>query len=114
MINEKIMDIIIASIPVIGVLITGILIPFVRAKLNEDQRDKVVFWAEIAAVAIEKHYEGEIGKGQIKKAYVMDFLINTLKFDKFMTSEQLDIVIDAVVEQIINAPQIELECAEEE
>lgn len=109
MINDKIMDIIIATIPVIGVVLTGILIPFVKANLTEKQLKKAWDWAEIAAVAIEKHYEGKIGKGKIKKEYVMSFLIDNLKFDKFMTEGQLNLIVDAVVEQIINKDKVKVE-----
>lgn len=100
--NETLLEIVLASIPVIGIIISGILIPLVKSKVNEEQRDKIMFWVEIATVAIEKHYEGEIGKGEIKKEYVMSFLVENLKLDKYVNSDQLSLIIDAVVEEIIN------------
>lgn len=100
--NETILQIILATIPVIGVVLTGLVIPIVKSKLSEDNRKKIVFWAEIAAVAVEKYYEGEVGDGKLKKEYVMNFLIDTLKLDKYMSEEELSLVIDAVVENVIN------------
>lgn len=106
--NDNLTNIILATIPLIGAVLTGILIPLIKENMSEKQLERVTFWAEIAAVAIEKHYEGEIGAGRLKKAYVMEFLINNLKFDKYVSEEQLSLIVDAVVEQLINMPEKEL------
>lgn len=103
--NENLMNVILATIPLLGVILTGILIPLVKENLTNKHLGRVKFWAEIAAIAIEKHYEGEIGVGKIKKSYVMEFLINNLKFDKYVSEEQLSLIVDAVVEQLINIPE---------
>lgn len=106
--TEITMQIVLAVITLLGVVITSVVAPLIKSKLTKEQRDKIVFWTEIAVVAIEKHYEGEIGQGKMKKEYVTKFLVDTLKIDKYMTPEQLSVIIDAVVEQVVNTSTVEL------
>lgn len=106
--TEITLQIVLAVIALLGVVITSIVAPLLKSKLTKEQRNNILFWTEIAVVAIEKHYEGEIGQGKLKKEYVTRFLIDTLKIDKHMTPEQLSVIIDAVVEQVVNANTVEL------
>lgn len=110
--NEQLMNlitqVILALIPILGTIITVKVIPLINAKTSDEDRKKVLFWVEIAVVAIEKHYEGSTENGTIKKEFVVDFLINKLHIDKYVTREQLSLIIDAVVENIINKPQKEI------
>lgn len=111
--NEQLMNlitqIILALLPILGTIITVKVIPLINAKTSDEDRKKVLFWVEIAVVAIEKHYEGSTENGTVKKDFVVDFLINKLHIDKYVTREQLSLIIDAVVEDIINRPQKEIE-----
>ena len=84
-------------IPIIGAILTYILIPLVREKTTKEQRDNIMFWVEVAVIAAEKHF-GE-KTGDQKKLYVLSFLQERgIKLE----SEELDVIIDAVVEQIFN------------
>lgn len=104
--SDATLQIVLALITLMGAIITYLIAPLLKSKLTKEQRDTVLFWTEIAVVAIEKHYEGEIGKGELKKEYVIEFLKNTLEIDKYMSEEQLGVIIDTVVEEVINQPSI--------
>ena len=82
-------------IPVLGALVTYILIPFIKEKTTAEQRDNIYFWVKVAVQAAEMVYQ-EKGKGQLKKKYVLQFLNE--KGIK-ITSEELDILIESAVKE---------------
>lgn len=89
-------------IPIIGAVVTYILVPWIKEKTTKEQRDNLTFWIEVAVLAVEKYYKGQSQKGDLKKEYVIDFIVN----QGFNISEdQLSILIDAVVEEVINKPK---------
>lgn len=104
--DDAMLKIILALIGLLGTVITYIVVPFIKTRTTKEQRDNVQFWTETAVVAIEKYYEGQSQKGPLKKEFVIDFV----KKQGFNISEdQLNILIDAIVEEIINKPQKELD-----
>ena len=85
-------------IPIIGAVIVYIVAPLIKEVTTEKQRDSVLFWVEVAVMAAEKHFQ-ESGMGENKKLFVLDFLYNRgIDIDL----EELNIIIDAVVEEVIN------------
>ena len=110
--TEVIIALITAVIGFLGVVVTRVLVPFIKfkieeakSKLSKDQREKVEYWTRKAVLAIEKAYEGESKQGPVKKEQVMIF-INKLNLD--IDQEVLKVLVDAVVEELINNPIIEL------
>lgn len=93
--------IILAIISLLGVIITKVLVPYLKANLNEKQLAEINFWVEVAVIAVEKAYESNPGMGEIKKNVVMDFVES---MDLPITEYQLEVLIDAVVEELINDP----------
>ena len=62
-----------AGLLLIGAVITAVIVPLIRAKLSEQQLANVQTWVKVAVEAAEQIYKGT-GRGQDKKAFVLDFL----------------------------------------
>ena len=97
--------VILAIISVIGAILTKVLVPYLKSKIDEQKLSEIKFWVDIAVIAVEKAFETEPGMGEVKKYQVMDFI---KKLNLPVTEEQLEILIDAVVEELINRPYLEL------
>lgn len=97
--------ILLAVVSLIGAILTKVLVPYLQARLTEQKLSEIKFWVDIAVIAVEKAFEGEPDKGEIKKYQVMEFI---QKLNLPITEEQLELLIDAVVEELINRPYFEL------
>lgn len=62
-----------AVIALIGVVITAIVIPYIRSKTTVAQQQQINNWVKIAVAAAEQIYIGT-GRGTEKKAHVIAFL----------------------------------------
>lgn len=72
--NFDITDIIEAVVVLISALMTTFLLPYLRQKLSDDKRQKLIFWIETAVKAAEQLYGSKAG--QQKKDYVVAFLLS--------------------------------------
>ncbi len=81
------------AIPILGAIITYILVPYFKAKTTEKQRENIYFWVRVAVGAAEQIYK-EKGQGAFKKEYALNFL-NGKGIE--ITEQQLDILIEAAV-----------------
>ena len=82
-----------AVIALLGAVITYILVPYIRTKTTQGQRDTLLFWVSVAVSAAEQIFAGS-GFGGQKKEYVVKFLDG--KGIK-ISAEQLDALIEAAV-----------------
>lgn len=62
-----------AIISLIAVIITYLVIPYIRSKVNDQKLCELSQWVMIAVEAAEQIYAGP-GRGEEKKAYVVAFL----------------------------------------
>lgn len=83
-------------IPILGAILTYLIVPFLKSKTTKEQRDNIYFWVKIAVGAAEQIY-AEKGQGKLKKEYVVDFLVN--KGVK-ITIQELDVLIEAAVKEL--------------
>ena len=83
-------------IPILGTIITYILIPFLKQKITKEQREEIYFWVKIAVGAAEQIYK-EKGQGKLKKEYVVDFLVSK---GINITIQELDVLIEAAVKEL--------------
>ena len=72
--NFDVTDIIEAVIVLISALITTFLLPYIKQKLSDEKRQKLIFWIETAVKAAEQLYGSKTG--QQKKEYVVSFLLS--------------------------------------
>lgn len=85
-----------AGLLLISAVITAVIVPLIRAKLNEQQLANVQMWVKVAVEAAEQIYR-ESGMGKEKKAFVLEFL------------EQKGLKIDlASIDNLIEAAVLEL------
>ena len=94
--GEAFVKIMTAVIGLIGAIITYVVVPYVKSKTTEKQRDNAKFWVQVAVSAAEQIYN-EKGQGKIKKQYVVNFLNEK---GIAITDEQLDALIEAAVYEV--------------
>ena len=98
--NEKIFQIILTLIPVLGSILTLYVIPFIKEKIGNEKLAKYEEWTKLAVQSAEMMFKAQ-GMGADKKAYVVKFLNE--KFNKkkvVITKEQIEILIEACVKQM--------------
>jgi hypothetical protein len=85
-----------AAIALIGVIITAIVIPFIKSKTTVTQQQQINGWVKIAVAAAEQIYIGS-GRGVEKKAHVLAFLKSKgITFDV----ETIDAMIESAVYEL--------------
>lgn len=84
---------------VIGVLLTYVIVPYIKKKFTNEQLTEAKYWTKLAVVIAEKIYE-EKGSGQLKKENVINYL---KKMNINLTTEQFDLLVDGVVEELKKA-----------
>ena len=86
-----------AVIPIIGLLITYVAVPYFKSKTTSAQREEIYSWVQIAVNAAEQIAKLNGWTGEVKKEYVMEFL-NGKGFK--ITNDELDIMIEAAVKEL--------------
>lgn len=95
--NEGLFKIILAFIPVLGTIITYFVVPYIKTSIGTEKLAQYQEWATLAVKCAEMLWI-ESGKGEEKKAYVVDFLNNLFNKKKIViTDEQIEILIEAAV-----------------
>lgn len=101
MVNIDITVIIEAVFALIAAIITAVVIPYIKSKTTSQQQSDIASWVDIAVAAAEQIYNGS-GRGEEKKAYVLEWL----------RSRGIDVdseAIDAMIEAAVYALKKELE-----
>lgn len=62
-----------AIISLVVAVITAFVIPWLKGKIDADKLEKIKLWVTVAVEAAEQLYKGS-GRGEEKKAYVVQFL----------------------------------------
>ena len=82
----------------IAVIITAVVIPYIKSKATTQQQAQINAWVKIAVAAAEQIYKGS-GRGEEKKEYV----INWLEERGFTLDEdELDALIESAVYELNN------------
>ncbi len=77
------------------VLVTRVLVPFIRSRLTSEQTRELESWVRAAVKAAEQMFSGD-GRGLEKKAWVKELL------------GELGITVDSGVDALIEAAVLEL------
>lgn len=85
-----------AVIALVISVVTAVVIPFIRSKTTERQRENINGWVKIAVAAAEQLYKGS-GRGAEKKDYVVTWLES---FGVTVDDERLDVLIEAAVYEL--------------
>lgn len=82
----------------IAVIITTVLVPWIKSKTTSEQQKEINGWVKIAVAAAEQIYAGS-GRGEEKKQYVIQWLR-----DRGIAVDQskLNAMIEAAVYELTN------------
>ncbi|WP_313413121.1 phage holin family protein [Sedimentibacter sp.] len=89
-------------ISLIGVILTGLVAPWLRTKLTNEKLTTIEMWVNIAVAAAEQIFKLP-GSGTQKKMYVIEFL-KTKGIN--ITDRELDALIEAAVYEINRASEL--------
>lgn len=94
--NINLTEIIVALIGLLGLIITGVLVPYIRSKTTAEQRENIYTIVLLAVQAAEQIFF-KPGEGEKKKQFVIDYLSSRgIK----LTIEDLNILIEAAVKEL--------------
>lgn len=86
-----------AIITIVSLVLTGIVIPYIRQKIGEEKAENLKKWVSVGVKAAEQIYGGKTG--QQKKEYVVSFLNSKgINFDV----DEVEALIEAEVFKIAN------------
>lgn len=80
----------------IAVVITAVVIPYIRSKTTSQQQQEINAWVKIAVSAAEQIYKGS-GRGEEKKNYVLAWLE---EHNIILEEDRVDAMIEAAVYEL--------------
>lgn len=107
--NENLFKVLMALIPVLGVIVTGFVVPYIKTKISLVKLDEISRWIKVAVQAADMLYVGN-KMGKDKKKYVLELILDFLNNRNIKISEeQLDALIESAVNELkINQALINL------
>lgn len=85
-----------AALAFIAALITVVLIPWIKSKTTAEQQQLLIQWVNVAVMAAEQIYRGG-GRGEEKKAYVVEFLESK---GLYVDTDKVNALIEAKVAEL--------------
>ena len=86
-----------ALMGVLGALITGFVIPWLRSKTTREQQEMINFWLTAAIEAAEQNPALRNKTGAEKKAYVLKFLESK---HLMLSPQEVDIALESFVKNV--------------
>lgn len=91
-----------AILALVAVVITSIVIPYIKKRTTTEQQNEIVAWVKIAVAAAEQIYVGT-GRGPEKKMYVVEWLADrNISID----TNEIDALIESAVYELNNSAVI--------
>lgn len=98
--DNRLFEIILALIPVVGTILTVYIIPLIKEKVGNEKLAKYEYWASMAVNCAEMIFK-EQGMGADKKEYVVNFLNDMFNKKKVViTKEQIEILVESAVKEM--------------
>lgn len=82
-----------AVFALVAAVITAIVIPYIKSKTTAQQQAEINAWVKVAVAAAEQIYTGS-GRGEEKKAYVLNWLA---EHSVTLDEERINALIEAAV-----------------
>ena len=85
-----------AFFALMAAVVSAVVIPYIKSRTTAQQQAEISAWVKIAVTAAEQVYKGS-GRGEEKKAYVLDWLkshgiaVDEAKIDAMIESAVYDI-----------------------
>ena len=97
--NEMITIIVKAVVAVLSVLITSVVIPYIKEKIGEGKYNESKYYVEYAVRCAEQLYTPE--QWEEKKKYVMTYIVRKAEeLGINMTTEDLNILVEGIVNEV--------------
>lgn len=98
--DNRLFEVILALIPVLGAIITYFIIPYIRTNMDSARLAQYKEWATLAVKSAEMLWR-ETGHGEDKKTYVVNFLTDMFNSRKIaITEEQMNVLIESAVKEM--------------
>lgn len=98
--DERLFNVLMLFIPVVCVVITGYIIPYIKLKMSTTQLDEIGKWVEKAVACAEIIFDVP-KSGAEKREYVINFIDKTFNSKKqVITRSQINILLEAAVKQM--------------
>ena len=94
--NDNVFRLIMTIIPVLGAIITGFIVPWLKAKIDTEKLEQYMIWADRAVAYAQQVYTPE--QWAEKKEYCMDFLMGM--FGNALTKAQINLLIESAVKSL--------------
>lgn len=94
--DDKWFNLIVACIPVIGAILTGFIIPWIKIQINAEKLNTYIEWTKKAVTSAQQIYTPE--EWREKKDYCLAFLEKQFGFQ--LTYEQREILIESAVKEL--------------
>lgn len=93
--DERLFNLVILCIPIIGSIITGFIIPYMKTKISLTRMEEITRWVAKAVQAAEVLFDAP-KSGEEKRIYVIDFIDKMFNSKKeVITREQIQILLEA-------------------
>ena len=98
--NDNLYNAIMTLIPLIGAVITGFIIPYIKTKISSAKLDEISQWVTKAAEAAEVLFD--IPKsGEEKREYVTAFIDKMFNSKKeVITEDQIRVLLESALKQM--------------
>lgn len=103
--SEAFVKITLAVISLVGALITGLVMPYLKTKIDANRLIEIQYWVDVAVRGAEQIFN-EPKMGEEKKQFVINFLSD--KGIK-ITMAELNLLIEAAVKELNLVQKSELE-----
>ena len=98
--DERLFQVILTIIPVLGAVITYFIVPYIKSNVDSVKLAQYKEWATLAVKTAEMLWK-ETGHGTDKKQYVVDFLNKMFNSKKIViTEEQMNVLIESAVKEM--------------
>lgn len=98
--NDKLFEIVLMFVPILGAIITGFLVPYIKAKISAARLAQIAEWTEKAVRTAEVLFDTP-QCGSEKREYVICFIDRMFNSKKQMiTKEQIRVLLEAALGQI--------------
>lgn len=98
--NELFMKIMLSVISLCGAIITGIIVPYIKAKIGDVKFDRLIYYVSVAVRCAEQIYTPE--QWEEKKKYVMDYVMNLVNnsLNINISYDELNTIVEGIVNEI--------------
>lgn len=86
-----------AIITIVSLVLTGIIIPYIKQRIGEEKAENLKKWVSVGVKAAEQIYGGKTG--QQKKEYVVSFLLSK---GIVVDVDEVEALIEAEVYKLTN------------